>query len=243
MTRFTHFSATAFFLLSFIFTRSNAQDGVSLEIGITAGTFVYQGDLTPSPFGSYRTASYAFGLTITKRFSGVVALRGDLHTGKLRGDEFKYTSPEWRQYRAFQFETPVQEAALYLVISPFGNDNMITPYAIAGAGMAFLNIKRDHTRINEEYFQGDVLEGLEQDLQKSVPRKLPVLPSGLGLKYQMHPNWSINTEAKYRIMFTDYLDGFSLSAEPKMNDHYITYSMGVSFCAGRGEARSCPTFD
>ncbi len=132
---------------------------------------------------------------------------------------------------------------MFLVISPFGNDDSFTPYMLAGAGLALLNIQRDHSRFTDTYFSASVIEGLQNDLQKQAPRLLPVLPSGLGLKYQLNPNWAMNMEVKYRIMFTDHLDGFSLSAEPDMNDHYITYSLGLNYCLGKGEAGRCPTFD
>ena len=43
-------------LLLFAYSGAHAQINLSkLEFGLTAGTLIYQGDLTPSQFGSYRT--------------------------------------------------------------------------------------------------------------------------------------------------------------------------------------------
>ena len=52
---------------------SHAQTDLSkYEIGLTGGAFVYQGDLTPSQFGSYRTLRPAVNLFINRMLSSEI---------------------------------------------------------------------------------------------------------------------------------------------------------------------------
>lgn len=85
------------------------------QIGFNAGDFVYQGDLTPSRFGSYRTLKPGLGLYISRILSPSFILRTNLALGKLKGDDAKYDKPAWRQERNFNFTSPVAEISELLV--------------------------------------------------------------------------------------------------------------------------------
>src|ERR1044071_3408325 len=76
------------------------------QIGINAGAFIYQGDLTPSSIGSYRTLPPALGLFASKFFSPSFALRGNLAFGGLRGNDAAYNEPDYRQHRNLNFRSP-----------------------------------------------------------------------------------------------------------------------------------------
>ena len=79
------------------------------ELGLSAGTFIYQGDLTPARFGSYRTPGANVNIFVNRILNPSFTLRTNLAFGKLRGDDAKYSNPEWRQQRNFNFSSSVFE--------------------------------------------------------------------------------------------------------------------------------------
>jgi hypothetical protein len=60
------------------------------EFGINAGTYIYQGDLSPGIYGSFKTPGVVFGIHGSRNITRKVALRLDASFGKLKGDESKY---------------------------------------------------------------------------------------------------------------------------------------------------------
>src|SRR5215208_3600576 len=90
--------------LSIACTTSYGQLNLSkYEAGITAGLFIYQGDLTPSRFGSYRTPGFNMNIFINRILNPAFSLRTNFSFTKLRGDDSKYSSPAWRRQRNFNF--------------------------------------------------------------------------------------------------------------------------------------------
>jgi hypothetical protein len=171
----------------------NAQlDFSKFEIGINAGAFIYQGDLTPSRLGSYRTLKPDLSIYLNKLISPTFSLRTNLSFGKLKGDDSKYLIPEYRQQRNFLFKSPVLEISELIVADLLKNNltgqySRISPYVFAGIGFSFLNIKRDWSLFNAEYFSTETstLVGLEADQQHSVPKLIPVIPLGVGIRYAL----------------------------------------------------------
>lgn len=224
-------------------TAAKAQLPVSkYEAGINIGTFIYQGDLTPSALGSFKTPGWVLGLNGSRRLSNAFSVRADLNFGKLRGDDAKYAHPVYRQQRAFTFKSRVVELTGMLVWNALGTNHLFSPYLFAGAGVALLNIRRDYSHFNATYFynEPEVSTGLDADVAHGLPKVLPILPAGVGVRYALTPNIALSTEAAYRLSFTDYLDGFSQSANPSKNDHYYKYSVGVHYILGKRNILDCP---
>lgn len=230
-------------VLSFPFVAFGQLPTPKYEIGINAGTLIYQGDLTPSAIGSFKTPSFVFGINGSRRLTNVLAARLDLNFGRLRGADSAYASPEWRKQRAFGFTTPITEVTGSLVYYPLGTEGKFSPYLFAGLGLAFVNIKRDYSSYNAAYFSEaeDLDQRLQQDVEHSLPRTIPVLPLGVGLRYALTERFSLNSEAGYRLMRTDYLDGFSQAANPSLKDHYYKFSLGVGYRLGVKDKYGCPT--
>lgn len=237
------FSATALFC--------NAQEGYKWMVGINGGIMVYQGDLTPSRFGSYKTASPAFGFSVGRILSPYFAVRGNAAFGKLRGDDAAYSSPVWRKSRALNFSTPVTELSAQIVWNPFGNNSneigmRLTPYLFGGAGVSFLNITRDYSKMDTTVFafNSKTQSGLKQDTAVTPPRSLLVLPAGAGLSFYVSPRWSLNYELSFRYTFNDYIDGFSYVANPNQKDYYHSHTIGLVYRFGGGGGRNdklgCP---
>lgn len=239
----TVFRICYLFCLPAFATPAEAQLPVSkYEVGINFGTLIYQGDLTPSALGSFKTPGWALGLNGSRRLSNAFSVRADLNFGKLRGDDAKYNRPDYRQYRAFNFKSSVTELTGMLVWNAFGTHHLFSPYLFAGAGVAFLNIRRDYSNFNADYFynEPEVSTGLDADAAHRLPGTLLIVPAGVGVRYTLTPNIALSTEAAYRFSSTDYLDGFSQSANPSKNDHYYKYSIGMQYTFGNKNRLDCP---
>lgn len=222
-------------------------DLTKFEIGINANAFIYQGDLTPSNIGSYRTAKPGLGIYFSRIISPSFSLRTNLVFGKLKGDDAKYSFPAWRQQRNFNFKTPVSEISELLVWDIFGtngNNEILnfSTYLFGGIGLNFLNIKRDWSHFNTQYFvtETDLPARITVDANHSLPRTIPVIPLGIGIRYPVTQRLSVSAETSYRLTFTDYLDGFSQAANPSRNDHYFSHSIGLIYHLGKKNTLNCP---
>ncbi|MGG9964396.1 DUF6089 family protein [Ferruginibacter sp. SUN106] len=214
------------------------------EVGLSGGVFVYQGDLTPQQLGSYKTMKPQLALHIYRIISPAFSVRLNINRGKLYGNDAKYSNPDWRQQRNFNFTTPVTELSLQGVWSFLqARSPRFSPYLFAGAGFSFVKIKRDWSNINTTVFGegSDVQNGLATDAARTLPRILPVVPVGAGVRYALNDRFSLLVETSYRLSFTDYLDGFSKSANPSKNDHYLSHSIGIIYSFNKKDKTlGCP---
>ena len=140
------------FFIALVFSLQ-AQSGYKWMAGINGGAIIYQGDLTPSSLGSYKTASPVLGFSIARIMSPYFAIRGNAAFGKLKGDDAAYDNPAWRKSRALNFSTPVTELSAQLLWNPFGNNSndlgmRLTPYLFAGAAVSFINVSRDYSQMD-----------------------------------------------------------------------------------------------
>ena len=215
------------------------------QFGAGAGTLIYQGDLTPSAVGSYRTARPVINILAAKFLNRFFSVRGNLALGGLNGDDSKYDKPEYRQQRNFNFRSPLIEASVLGEWNILGRNYIargFAPYIFGGIGYSFLNIQRDWSRLNAEYFSAEstLMSGLAEDAQHSLPRGLVVLPVGLGARYYLSDKFGISAESSYRIQSSDYLDGFSRAANPSRKDSYYTHSIGIVYRVGKKNTLDCP---
>jgi len=224
-------------------------DKAKLQIGAGAGVFVYQGDLTPEILGSYKTLKPSFSIYVNKIMTPLLSLRTQLAFGSLSGDDSKYANPAYRQQRNFNFQSPVFELS-ELLIADILRDNMsrqssgLSPYVFSGIGFTYLNIHRDYSRFNTEYFASEpaTLQGLSADAQHSLPKLIPVIPIGIGIKYPITQKIMIIAETSYRVTFTDYVDGFSQAANPSRRDSYQSHNVGVVYRFVSNNTTKCPVF-
>ena len=230
-------TAVIFFVASLLSVQ--AQNGYKWMAGINGGVIIYQGDLTPSPLGSYKTATPVIGFSIARIMNPYFAIRGNAVFGKLKGDDAVYDNPAWRKSRALNFSTPVTELTAQVLWNPFGNNSnelgmRFTPYLFAGAGVSFINVNRDFSRMDTTVFSfnSKTQAGLQQDAAVTPPRSLFVLPVGAGLSYYLGSRWSLNYELNFRYTFSDYLDGFSYSANPNQKDYYHSHTVGLQYRFG-----------
>ena len=239
---------TAIVLLSlfFIVNKSEAQFYKDMSVGLNGGAYVYQGDLSPERFGSFKTIQPGISLFVKKPINHFLAARVHMSFARLKADESRYSKPEYRQQRNFAFNTPVAEFSGQLVWNILGmnyEDRGIMPYIFSGAGVSLLNIKKDFSRMDPTIFNdgSDVITGLAIDNARGTPRAVLSVPVGIGAEYPLSDRFSVNIETSYRFIFTDYLDGFSQSASPKYKDHYHSTSAGLIYKFGtRDKGVGCP---
>jgi hypothetical protein len=233
-------------MIFFSFIVKAQQNVQKYEIGVMGGGYVYQGDLTPEPAGSFRTMTPGISVYGSKILNRSFSVRANLAFSVLKGNDAAYEHPEFRQHRNFNFSSPVGELSGLIVWNPMGRnyrDKGFSPYIFGGAGISFLNVKKDWSNYDAAYFGGDgstIPERVAIDYAHGTPSVIPVIPVGAGLRYNLSPRWAVNIESAYRFMFTDYLDGFSQSADPSQNDHYHSTSVGIIYRIGKKNMMDCP---
>ena len=229
------------YLFVIVYSVVNAQTSPGKnEIGLNIGGLFYQGDLSADLVGSYKTAKPVVGIFYNRVLTPYFSARANFVLGSLAGDDAKNEKPPYMRMRNFNFHSPLAELSAMIVFNPFGNNNnteinKLSPYVFAGAGVSFLDIHRDWSRIDSAMFHGSTnttLNGLIKDTNTTTPRAIPVVPVGVGLKYAILPRISLAVEANYRFLFTDYLDGFSYAANPERRDSYYSLTIGISYNFG-----------
>jgi hypothetical protein len=215
------------------------------EIGAAVGVFIYQGDLTPNRLGSFPTIKPGILLHGTKKLNNNYALRLHFSFASLRGDDAKFNTPAFRQFRNYNFNSPLIELSPQIMWSPSGWSEQgprITPYVFGGIGLSYMNVKRDASGFDPSKFglEENLPQRIAEDLQNRTPRLLPVIPLGGGLRCAISPSLVLNTEINYRHTFSDYIDGFSIAANPKQKDKYYSVSVGLTYRFGKKNSWDCP---
>jgi hypothetical protein len=238
--------AATFFIACFILTISCfAQTGkTNYEFGINPGLMVYQGDLSNGRVGSMRTQKLALDLNVSRLIGDAFSIRADFTIGKLKGDDARYKNPEYKRHRNFNFTSPVYELSARLVWDPTGKNYAIkgiSPYLFGGVGIAFIDVTRDASGLDKDYFPAvaNVITKLPEDLAYETPSSIPVFPLGGGVKMILSPKIAVQAEVAYRLTSTDYLDGFSKAANPDFNDSYFTYTFGITIRPGKKDPLGC----
>ncbi|MBV4359943.1 DUF6089 family protein [Pinibacter aurantiacus] len=208
------------------------------EFGIGGGIVVYQGDLAPTVWGAYRSFKPGLQANITRLFYPSLAVRLGATVGQFAASDVKSAFKQsYREYRKYDFTTSFAELSLMAQWTPFGKANWrLNPYLLGGAGISYLHVKNDWSKIDFDNFAG---ENLQQRLLEDSAEKhtffAPVLPLGVGLKYDVSEKVSLKAEWINRITFSDYLDGFSKAANPDKKDRYSSVMLSLNYAFGRNK--------
>lgn len=217
-----------------------------VEIGVNAGTLIYQGDLSPAFLGYTKALHPAIGVYISKPLDNYFSLRFNVTRGKIEADESTYANPAWRKFRNLAFSSSVTELSALLSWDPFGKIDGVSirklvPYFFAGAGLTLLHVHRNWSNFNRTYFgnKSTASLGLGVDTLYKTPGMVAVLPVGAGLRYRLSDHLFLTAEATYRFTSSDYIDGFKYAGDPTKNDAYYGLSVGVGYLFGYQET-ACP---
>jgi opacity protein-like surface antigen len=221
----------------FSFSETFAQSAnARYEWGLNLGAYIYQGDLEPGRLGSLKTVRPGIGVTFARILTPSFSLRANFNLASLRGDETKY-DPEYRKYRAFKFTNGVKELNVvgqWNILGGMRYTPKFEPYLFAGAGLSYMNVTRDFSGFISEYFspEENIPARLAEDLTHSTRRLIAVVPAGGGIRYNLSSSVTLNTETTYRFTNSDYIDGYSIAANPDKKDNYLSQTIGVSFKIG-----------
>lgn len=216
------------------------------EIGITAGSLVYQGDLSPSPTGAWKTARPGVAAQVTHRTGTRTALRAGLLLGGLRGDEGLYPRHPYRTERNLAFRTRILELGVGGLWAPWGGldgSRLTTPYLAGQAGVALLRVRPDASGMNGAFALTEtsaLLPLAAADAAHRKPGLLPVAALGIGVRRPVGEQWILSLESGYRWSPSDYVDGFSRLANPGSRDHYAYHAVGMAYRMPRGRTTRCP---
>lgn len=201
------------------------------EIGGFAGFATYQGDLVHSSF-SFQGSGIDLGLVYKHYLNSRLAIRGGLAGGTFSGDDNNF---EESRDRNFSFNTgffEVTGAVEYSFFRPgqFNTDgifkNSISPFINIGLGLMFAS--------PDASAPGRIpLAAGDED----PPTTHFIIPIGFGIKYDVSEKWSLAVELQHRTTFTDYLDGFSESANPDADDWLIMGGISVVKTFGMNAAK------
>ena len=219
------------FLLVLVVSATGSFGQEKWDIGLFAGKTSYLGDLQ-QPVFTFAYGRPSGGMLLRYELSAHLNLRSNLHLGALVGDDANYSANE---LRAASFETTFVEMTLLAEYDLFETGikgkgsffERFTPYVFAGAGFSLIN--------NEVEF-GNSSPEASADKSAQYSDVQPIVPTGLGFKYNVAKNWTIGAELGMHVSFTDYLDGVSKSGNPDNNDHYLSWGIQAAYRIGNTDA-------
>ncbi|MFK7933615.1 MAG: DUF6089 family protein [Saprospiraceae bacterium] len=211
----------------FLFLFSTPAFTQNSEIGGALGITFYQGDLVETPLamkGGGFTGIFIYERYLNEKFS----LRFDIAGGSYKGNDRNF--PAFRD-RDFEFEAQFAEATANLKFNLLKRGGFsqtgifrgsFSPYACIGVGV--LRATPD-----------PIAEGrIKFDPRDENPNTTHfIIPIAAGLRFDFESNWVFAIEIKQRTTFTDYLDGFSFSANPNANDWLAGVNIVVTYIIGQ----------
>ena len=202
-------NATFLCIALFCFSTTFAQ----VEAGLLAGTTLYGGDMSKTPFiiEEAKPAAQVFG---EYKFSDHLGVNASLLFGKISGDDLNKETTYRRNLRfesnIFEFGAKVQ----YDILDPY--TSRIVPYAYAGAAIFHHNPQAEVDSVMVELqplgTEGQGREGYDEKY-KLWDFSIPV---GVGVKYALTDEINLRADIGARKTFTNYLDdvGSALYAVP-----------------------------
>ncbi|MDX1666456.1 MAG: DUF6089 family protein [Saprospiraceae bacterium] len=197
--------ASALFVF-YLLSTAEAQKG--WEAGAWVGGSYYFGDLNtnfdlslPGPAGGV-IARYNFNERVSLKFSG--------NYGLMRGDD-ALSENTFERARNLSFRSHVIELSPVLEFNflPYVHGSELewfSPYVFAGFNIAYFN---PQAHLNEEWIDLRPLGTEGQMRGEEYASFTGGLVYGLGFKFDLSYDWSVNIELGARQLFTDYLDDVS----------------------------------
>jgi OmpA-OmpF porin, OOP family len=203
------------------------------EIGLSNGLIFYTGDVHSGTI-AFKEMHPCFGAYSLYHFTDNISIKPQLYYGQFSGSDFNYAS---HINRNFIFKTHIFEPSVEVIWEPWGHikynvaqetnrRGRISPYFHLGFGGLFINPKVDY------YEEGNknLLTQIAYD-KAHTKKQYPIIPFGIGWRFDVSPQWTLGGDASWRMPFSDYLDGISRAANPEKQDWYsvATLSLGYRF--------------
>lgn len=214
----------------------------TLNVGVNAGSMLFYGDIRQydwAPITSYHNElGWGGGLTVTKSFSNVLGLQGQLLFGTLAGtkrgmqDTVKKWYPNGSYFNASVFEYCINGIFNFTNISFSGSTKprKITAYALAGIGLTNFKTERksllEDTRVNSFGYVADKDGKIKRTTET-------VLPIGLGMKYKINNQFDLGLEITLRNVNSDKLDASVVNKTAR--DKYGYTNLNLTYKLGAGD--------
>lgn len=221
------------------------------EFGLMVGGSVYTGDIEVSPKNFVPQTNPAVGIFVRQHFSEKWAVRALVAIGGVEGDEKKYPTSKEREVRGFNFKGTVAELSVLPEWRPFSLGN-VHFFAFAGLAGVYVNPKSNFNDQGSSSSNPVVIE----DQNQKYPKIALAIPMGGGFQWNMNETTALGLELGFRRTFTDYIDGFSATANTKSKDYYVIGGLTFSkfFALGNDKAGTkrtrynrrgvnCPSFN
>ncbi len=191
------------FACSFSFLKAQ-----SFEAGGWAGISYYFGDLNTNL--SFKHPGPSAGLVGRIVFSERLAFKVSANYAKL-GFYDSYSNNEFQRARNLSFESHIIDGAAqlefhFLKYVHGHEDYFFTPYLFGGPGIFYFNPR---AKYEDEWVALNPLGTEGQARNSEYFLVQPAINYGLGFKFDLSVDWSINFEISGRAIFTDYLDDVS----------------------------------
>lgn len=188
------------------------------EGSIMLGYSNYLGDLVVPGF-TLDHSSFSAGILVRKRFSRRFGMRVNFLYGNIEGNDRNY---DRNVTRGAVFSAPLAEISVQAEYDFLGHKRWdengrfkptFSPYLFAGAGGSYFDL--------DVAFTSDPLtDAVKADIAADYSTIHFSGPVGLGLRLDLNRRMNLGLEAGFRVTFSDYLDGVSVSGEPDNNDVY-----------------------
>ena len=199
------------------------------EVGVTAGTSYYLGDLNPTTH--FHEPQPAFGLFARYNVSNHISFRLNLNHGEISGSNegtpyaVKGASPGAFDFSASITELSIQGEVNFLPFIAGDEDNRYTTYLFAGTGAFAFNSR---VALPEK-------EEINEDSMDRKYRRLSYL-IGLGFKFHVTDKLTGGLDWGLRNTTTNQLDSAPGVGNPKIDDWYSFAGLSLTI---RIRDRSC----
>lgn len=185
---------------------STAQEG--FELGGHLGVAYYFGDLNTN--FNLSKPGYNIGAKFRRNFNERTCLTGSLDYGRVSGSD-KNSRNAFYQSRNLDFFSQFMEASVAMEFNFFpyihgSSDDYYTPYVLVGFSMLRYNPKTKLDGLTytlRDFGTEGQLPGNEYGLMSAS------YIFGIGFKWDINRDWSVNVELKGRKLFSDYIDDVS----------------------------------
>jgi hypothetical protein len=186
----------------------------NINFTLNLGLPFYRGDLCEACF----TPGIGFGLGANYKIWPRVMFGVEFHYLTMKGDDkdlkrnisFTSNNLEFIGYGRFFFNDDIIRVAADRGRKP----KFLKSYVVAGIGLLKYN---PTSRFTEPFPPTDSSFLIDEGRYNGLGF---IVPLGLGLSWRISNQFTLVTEAGYRLTFTDYLDDVSLRGNPKKNDGY-----------------------
>ena len=219
------------------------------EFGMLFGGMLYFGDLSDDKFSGLNEVNFTnVGMFVRRHLHPNFALRANLQSGSLSSIDQPYPA------RNFSFTTRVNELSIQAEWDIFGKhryrrvdtlvytmDNYtqlalvnkfhhtMLPYVFVGFGAIMTHAKTNYNYQDDSFQSPTVVEDKRIGSAARVKKGFSI---GGGLNLDLSRKWLLGGEVGLRTTFDDYVDGVSLSGNPKFYDVFFTGSINLSYRIG-----------